>query len=211
MSATRVAPFGDGALLIELEQRVDEAIVARSTAIADAWESFGHGTAIPGYASVVLAYDPERLTGSAAEEEAHRVLRDARTPSRSEAARLTVVPTRYDGDDLADVAVMSGLTIPQLIDLHASREYTAFFLGFMPGFAYLGTLDPRIRAPRLASPRPRVPEGAVAVADGQTAIYPFASPGGWRLIGRADLRLFDPAADPPSAVRAGDRVRFTPL
>ena len=90
------------------------------------------------------------------------------------------------------------------------REYTAIFLGFLPGFAYCGRLDPRIVAPRLERPREKVSAGAVAVADGQTAVYPFASPGGWRLIGSTDVPMFDPKAAEPSRLRAGDRVRFVP-
>ncbi len=223
---------------------MDATIVARAAAIADAWEAFGHGPAVPAYASVVLAYDPERLSGAAAEDEARRADAQAGDPGHRHrgrgrpadapggetqavavsaatvamntqavppAPRLVPVPTRYDGEDLSEVARMSDLAVAELVALHSSREYTVFFLGFMPGFAYLGTLDPRIRAPRLASPRARVPTGAVAVADGQTAIYPFASPGGWRLIGHTDFVPFDATADPPAALRAGDRVRFVPL
>ena len=92
--------------------------------------------------------------------------------------------------------------------LHADRDYRVFFLGFLPGFAYCGTLDPRIAAPRLARPREHVPAGAVAIADGQTGVYPFDSPGGWRLIGRTELAMFDPSHAPAALVRAGDRVRF---
>jgi len=86
--------------------------------------------------------------------------------------------------------------------------YRAFFLGFLPGFAYCGVVDPRIVAPRLVRPRERVPAGSVAVADGQTSIYPFDSPGGWRLIGRTDVRIFEGTREPPALIRPGDRVRF---
>src|SRR5258708_35008244 len=122
-------------------------------------------------------------------------------------ARLIEVPTVYDGPDLADTAERSGLTPDELVALHSGREYQAFFLGFMPGLAYCGTLDPRIDAPRLLSPRARVPAGSVAVANGQTIVYPIDSPGGWRLIGRTDLATFDPAREPAALIRAGDRLR----
>ena len=94
------------------------------------------------------------------------------------------------------------------VALHSGRTYRAFFLGFLPGFAYCGVLDPRIVAPRLVRPRERVPAGSVAIADGQTSVYPFDSPGGWRLIGRTDARVFDSTREPPALIRPGDRVRF---
>jgi KipI family sensor histidine kinase inhibitor len=103
---------------------------------------------------------------------------------------------------------MSGLTTDEVVRLHSAVAYRVFFLGFMPGFAYCGVLDPRIVAPRLPSPRTRVPAGSVAVADGQTSVYPFASPGGWRLIGSTDLVMFGPAREPAALLRAGDVVRF---
>jgi KipI family sensor histidine kinase inhibitor len=95
--------------------------------------------------------------------------------------------------------------------MHSGREYRAFFVGFLPGFAYCGVLDPRIVAPRLERPRERVPAGSVAIADGQTSVYPLDSPGGWRLIGRTELRVFDAAREPPLLIRPGDRVRFVAL
>lgn len=118
------------------------------------------------------------------------------------------IPTHYDGPDLEETASRSGMSVEELVALHSGREYRAFFLGFLPGFAYCGTLDPRIVAPRLDRPRERVPAGSVAIADGQTAVYPLDSPGGWRVIGRTDLALFDRAKDPPALIRPGDRVRF---
>jgi KipI family sensor histidine kinase inhibitor len=118
------------------------------------------------------------------------------------------IPTRYDGPDLEEVARLSGLTRDQVIEAHTSREHRAYFLGFMPGFAYCARLDERVVAPRLPTPRTHVPAGSVAIADGQTAVYPFASPGGWRLIGSTDLVIFDPERDPPALIRPGDRVRF---
>jgi KipI family sensor histidine kinase inhibitor len=125
-----------------------------------------------------------------------------------EGGRVVEIPTHYDGPDLVETAERSKLSVDELVRLHTGREYRAFFLGFLPGFAYCGVLDPRILAPRLTRPRERVPAGSVAVADGQTSIYPFDSPGGWRLIGRTGARMFDKAKDPPVLIRPGDRVRF---
>ena len=125
-----------------------------------------------------------------------------------EDGREVEIPTHYDGPDLVETAERSSLTVEELVALHSDRVYRAFFLGFLPGFAYCGVLDPRIVAPRLVRPRERVPAGSVAIADGQTSVYPFDSPGGWRLIGRTDLRVFDEAKDPPALIRPGDGVRF---
>jgi len=138
------------------------------------------------------------------------VTRLAKTDGRVaiEDGREVEIPTHYDGPDLVETAERSSLTVEELVALHSDRVYRAFFLGFLPGFAYCGVLDPRIVAPRLVRPRERVPAGSVAIADGQTSVYPFDSPGGWRLIGRTDLRVFDEAKDPPALIRPGDRVRF---
>ena len=165
---------------------------------------------MPAYASVVVRFDPLRLMPGDAERE---VIRLARTHGSlaPERGREVEIPTRYDGPDLLETAERSKLTVEELVALHSGRAYRAYFLGFLPGFAYCGVLDPRILAPRLVRPRERVPAGSVAVADGQTSIYPFDSPGGWRLIGRTDVRVFDSAREPPVLIRPGDRVRFVAL
>ena len=205
----KATPFGDSAVLIELEQRVDVAIVAEARALADAWEHAGLGTAVPAYASVLARFDPVTLSPEDALERARALTVGAAAVS-ARGGRLIEVPTEYDGPDLDEVASLSSLSRDEIIAAHSSREHTAYFLGFMPGFAYCGPLDPRIRAPRLASPRARVPAGSVAVAEGQTAIYPFDSPGGWRLIGRTDLAVFDASREDPALIAAGDRLRFVP-
>jgi KipI family sensor histidine kinase inhibitor len=136
-------------------------------------------------------------------------MRLAKTQGRViESAREVEIPTHYDGPDLLETAERSKLSVEELVTLHSGRVYRAFFLGFLPGFAYCGILDPRIVAPRLVRPRERVPAGSVAIADGQTSVYPFDSPGGWRLIGRTETRIFDPAEELPALIRPGDRVRF---
>lgn len=123
------------------------------------------------------------------------------------------IPVCYGGEfgpDLADVAAAHGIAPSRVIDLHVSAEYFVYFLGFAPGFAYLGGLPAEIATPRLAAPRKHVPEGSVAIGGQQAGVYPLASPGGWRLIGRTRLRLFDPQTVPPPLLRMGDRVRFVP-
>lgn len=205
-----VRPFGDRAFLIELEQRIDPSIIDGARAIADAWEQRGLGEAIPAYASVVVAFDPARTSWKDAAAAATTLAAAPPPPAAFPAGRLVEIPTVYDGPDLAETAARSDLSSAELVALHSGREYRAFFLGFMPGLAYCGMLDPRIDAPRLASPRPRVPAGSVAIANGQTIVYPVDSPGGWRLIGRTELEIFDPGRDPAALIRAGDRLRFVP-
>jgi KipI family sensor histidine kinase inhibitor len=159
---------------------------------------------------VVVRFDPLQLSGADAEREVTR-LAQAHGHAATKGGRLVEIPTHYDGPDLLETAERSRLSVEELVALHIGREYRAFFVGFLPGFAYCGVLDPRIFAPRLLSPRARVPAGSVAIADGQTSIYPFDSPGGWRLIGRTDVRVFDSTNQPPVLIRPGDRVRFVAL
>lgn len=121
------------------------------------------------------------------------------------------LPTVYDGPDLTDVGRLTGLGADEVVRRHAAAEYVVSFIGFAPGFAYLGPLDSALQVPRLATPRTRVPAGSVAVAEDSTAVYPTASPGGWRLLGRTAVVLFDASADPPALLTAGVRVRFVPV
>ncbi|MBI2773380.1 MAG: allophanate hydrolase subunit 1 [Chloroflexi bacterium] len=207
----RIVAFGEAALLVELDQRIDPAVAARAAAIADAWEALGHGRAVPAYASVLLRYDPLGLDAADAERAARAAMDTPGDPGAFETGRTVDIPTRYDGPDLEDVARASGLAVAEVVAAHTGRDHLAYFLGFMPGFAYCAGLDPRIVAPRLPSPRARVPAGSVAIADGQTAVYPNASPGGWRLIGATEVAIFDPGRDPAALIRPGDRVRFVAL
>ena len=125
-----------------------------------------------------------------------------------------VLPACYDpsmAPDLDEVAAATGLTTAEVVAIHSGCTFTAEVVGFMPGFAYLGGLDPRLKLDRRASPRPRVPEGGIAIAGLQTAVYPSPTPGGWSLIGRCPLRLFDPARTPPALLNEGDTLRFEPI
>ncbi len=131
-------------------------------------------------------------------------------PVLNEEATVTV-PTRYDGPDLADVARRWGVNTGEAVAMHSAIEYRVAFCGFAPGFAYLTGLPARLRVPRLDAPRVRVPAGSVAVAGPYCAVYPNASPGGWRLIGRTDLVLFDLAAEPAARLAPGTRVTFAPV
>ncbi len=165
----------------------------------------------PAYASLVVEFDP-RICDHAQIERLIRQQEVDESMEKTEAPRLVELPVFYGGElgpDLEDVARHTGLTAERVIQLHSDTEYLVYFLGFAPGFAYLGGLPPQLTTPRLSAPRKRVPEGSVAIGGNQTGVYPIASPGGWRIIGHTDTKLFDPAAAEPVLLRMGDRLRFT--
>ena len=166
----------------------------------------------PAYASVLVEFDP-RLRSHAEVESLVRGT-DDRVPSSDSACRTVEISVRYGGEfgpDLEDVARHGGLSPERVVELHAAALYLVHFLGFSPGFPYLGGLPPELATPRLESPRKLVPSGSVAIGGSHAGIYPVDSPGGWRIIGRTPLRLFDAAATPPALLAMGDRVRFVPI
>ncbi len=167
----------------------------------------------PAYCSVLLDFDALKMT----HDELQRALTD-RLARIDEIPlpepRHLEIPTCYGGEfgpDLNEVARLHGLTPAQVVELHASATYVVYFLGFVPGFAYLGGLPEAIATPRLASPRRNTPPGSVGIADDQTGVYPFDTPGGWRLIGRTPIAMFRPDHSDMSHLSIGDRVRFTPI
>jgi len=167
----------------------------------------------PAFASVLVEFDP-RLH---CHHEIERLVRDRMERAPAEdlpASRLIEIPVRYGGaggPDLGGVARYHGLSPRRVVELHASAEYVVHFVGFLTCFPYLGGLPPELATPRLEAPRKHVAAGSVAIGGSQAGVYPLASPGGWRLIGRTTLRLFDPAAEPPAVLRMADRVRFVPV
>ncbi len=211
----RVLPFGDAALLVEFADEISPAANNRVRGLDAALQAApvpGIVETIPAYASLLVEYDPlvlsyrdllERLADSL--EQIH----DA-PPVESPVKQ---VPTVYGGDagpDLADVAAAHDLTPEQVIAIHSGTVYTVYMLGFSPGFAYMGPAPASIATPRLATPRTRVPAGSVAIAGQQTGVYPQSTPGGWRLLGRTNISLFDPRREPACFFQPGDRVRFAP-
>lgn len=165
---------------------------------------------VPSYASLLVLYNPLRTDHLSVIRRIREATRDLSAQGDHD-AREVVLPVFYDpevGADLNALAERSGLSVQEVIRIHSETEYRVYAIGFAPGFAYLGQVDARIAAPRLATPRQKVPRGAVAIADRQTAIYPAPSPGGWNLIGRCPTRMFDPEAQPSMPVAVGDRVRF---
>ena len=204
---------GEDALMLYLGNSADEQTLARVQAAVTAIEhALGSELVdlVPSYASVLILYDPlrsERLQIS----RRVRAAVDALQVQHAATARSVVLPVYYaaeSGADLESLAARAGLSSDELIALHTAPAYRVYAIGFAPGFAYLGELDERIAAPRLATPRAAVPRGSVAIADRQTAVYPAESPGGWNLIGRCPIPMFDPAAQPCMPVAVGDSVRF---
>ena len=163
---------------------------------------------VPAYASLLCHYDPE--VTDAARLEASILQLEGHVDAAMALGSVVDVPTRYDGPDLPRVALETNLTPAAVIEMHAGREYLVYCVGFAPGFTYCGALPEQLSMPRLASPRLRVSAGSIGIAGRQTGIYAVESPGGWNLIGRTALRLFDPAADPPARLKPGDRLRFIP-
>ena len=204
---------GENALIVYLGHETSPDVSARVQAASAAIESaLGDDLVdmVPSYASILVVYDLRRTDHLAVRRQIHAVLESLAVESSGE-GRLVELPVYYDpeaGPDLESLAQQKALEVEDVISIHQATEYRVYAIGFAPGFAYLGEVDERIAAPRLSTPRQRVPRGAVAIADRQTAVYPAPSPGGWNLIGLCPVRMFDPAAEPIMPVNVGDRVRF---
>ncbi len=214
--APRFLPAGDQALVVELGDEIDPEVNRRIRDLADSIETrdvLGVVDLVPTYRSLLVQYDARRTSLPDLEQALSEFVGATERPS-SPAARVVHIPTLYGGDygpDLPEVAERTGLSAEEVIELHSSVEYLVYMLGFTPGFPYLGGLDERLSVPRLRSPRQQIPAGSVGIAESQTGVYPVASPGGWRIIGRTPLALFDPLREPPSLLSAGDYLLFTPL
>lgn len=212
----RLVPASDAALLAVLAEAPSEEATAAVLALREALASApprGLVDLRPAYASLLLVFDPRATT----HEELSRVVRPLLPPpglALGPAARTVDVPVCYGEEcapDLPGVARHAGLSLAETIALHSGAAYRVAFLGFSPGFAYLLGLPPDLAMPRLPAPRLRVPAGSVAIAGGQAGLYPRATPGGWRLVGRTPLPLFDAARERPSLLAPGDAVRFVPV
>lgn len=168
---------------------------------------------VPSYASLLVIYDLLACDHLEIKSTLRQLLGQLDSTTQSTGALITL-PSYYSpesGPDLQDLAQRTGHSVDEVIQIHSQMEYRVYAIGFAPGFAYLGEVDPRIAAPRLSTPRQKVPKGAVAIADQQTAVYPAVSPGGWNLIGLCPTPLFDSDKDPTMPVQVGDRVRFKPI
>lgn len=214
-----LSPLGDSALLISLGEEADDTTAGKARAVADALRQQGVSgvvDVVPVFATVAVYYDITRTGPYADFQESVREIatRAADAILRVGATRTVEIPVCYGGEfgpDLAEVARAARLDAEAVIALHAKTEYRVYAIGFVPGFGYLGGLPKALHTPRRATPRPRVPAGSVGIGGVQTGIYPLESPGGWNLIGRTPLVMFDPARPEPARLHAGDRVRFRPI
>ena len=215
MEKVRFLPCGDQAVTVEWGSTIDEHINRQVHAFARKVEALSHPAiteVVPTYRSATVHYRPEVLSY----EELKHLLAPLAQGSAEEAEELPVVeiPVCYGGEygpDLLEVAQHCSLTPEEVIARHTAPTYRIYMLGFTPGFPYLGGMDPSIAAPRRKEPRIHIPAGSVGIAGEQTGVYPIVSPGGWQLIGRTPLRLFDPWKEQPILLSAGAGIRFVPI
>jgi inhibitor of KinA len=211
----RFLSAGDRALVVEFGDAIDRTLsaeVLRLAAIVDMAAIPGVVETVPTFRSLLVHYDP--LVTRRADLERVIAALVARAPAPPRTARLWRIPYCAEGEfapDLAEVARRTGLGPAEVVALHASVRYHVYMLGFLPGFPYLGDLPAALALPRRADPRLRVAQGSIAIATSLSAIYPCESPGGWHLIGRTPIPLFDAARPRPALLAAGDRVEFMPI
>lgn len=209
----RLLPAGDSAILVEFADEIDDAVNDRVHALAQFLRAQHRPELldlVPAYSALLVCYDATKTQFVTLANFLQTIVQSSQANIFS-SPRLVEIPVSYGGEcgpDLAFVAQWSGLSETQVVELHARVVYRVYFVGFVPGFAYLGSVPPQIAAPRLDTPRMRVPPGSLGIAGRQTGIYPMESPGGWRLIGRTERTLFDSQNDPPTLLRPGDRVKF---
>ncbi|HEX8361636.1 MAG TPA: 5-oxoprolinase subunit PxpB [Longimicrobium sp.] len=214
----RIELVGDCAVQVVLGDVPDETTRRRIAAAGTRLRAAGLPEVVevvPGFTSITIHYDPIQVTKRTSSvrwvgRSLLRLLADL-DESAGDEGRVVEIPVCYGGEfgpDLEAVAALHGIAADEVVRLHAAGEYRVHLVGFVPGFPYLGGLHPQLHTPRRETPRTSVPRGSVGIGGAQTGIYPVESPGGWQLIGRTPLRLFDAQGDPPALLRAGDRVRF---
>jgi inhibitor of KinA len=213
-------PCGDHAVTIELGDRIDVSVNDRVIALFQYLQSLqvnGIRDIIPSYHTITLVYDPALLYDKAGDSTVYEyvcewlhdiVKKQLQAHIRQRKMRIPVCYDPAVAWDISYVAEQHGITIEEVIQLHTSVTYRVYLVGFLPGFAYMGTVDARIATPRKASPRAMVPEGSVGIAGEQTGIYPFASPGGWQIIGQTPVQMFHAHAEQPCYLQPGDEVNF---
>lgn len=216
MKKAKILTAGDSALLIEFEQKIAPEINAQITAFVHLLKGQhieGVTDLIPAFASLLINYDP-RVIGYKDLKARIEELLKIEVSEEAGDVRVFEIPVCYGGEygpDIANIAENAGLSEQEVIDIHCSKDYLIYMLGFLPGFVYLGGLDERIHTPRLANPRISIPAGSVGIAASQTGIYPLNSPGGWQLLGMTPVKTYDPERETPILVEAGDYIRFVPV
>ncbi len=195
-------PAGDRAILIEV---ADPTLIASlSSACRERWGDL-LAEIVPGACTLLLVWSSPLHSSEKLRDEIEGLIEVARVDVEPRRLRI---PVRYDGPDLEFVARTVGLSGSEVVDLHRARRYRVAFMGFAPGFGYLVGGDEKLQIPRRARPRESVPAGSVAIAAAYSGVYPTDAPGGWHIIGRTDLVMFDPHRDPPALIEPGDRIEF---
>ena len=218
-SGWTLSRVGDSALVVAFEDRIDPVInewAGRVAAAVRRSDHLGVRDVVESFTTVTVHFDLLRTDVESLRREVERLVDVASAAAEApEAARFHVrVPVCYGGKhgpDLSEVARFAGCSAAAVVERHAAATYRVYMLGFQPGFAYLGSVDPTIAAPRRDTPRVRVPAGSVGIAGPQTGVYPLDAPGGWQIIGRSPIRVFDPKRAEPFLLHGGDVVRFEPI
>ena len=214
----RIEVAGVNSLILRFSDQVDQKVISKiGLASQRLQQELGELLIdlVPSYTTLLLTYDLLKSDDQHIRELINKVL--ATLPDQVSSAKDSVIielPVCYEAEFAPDMSALSEqlqLSTEEIIKLHSEREYSVYAVGFSPGFGYLGELDKRLRVARLANPRTAVPRGSVAIAELNTAVYPQQTPGGWWLIGKCPIRMFDPVREPPCLFNVGDRVRFVPI
>ncbi|NMW86099.1 5-oxoprolinase subunit PxpB [Peptoniphilus sp. AGMB00490] len=207
---------GDSAIVMEFGNTIEKKINAKISAVVENLKEKkidGILDILPTYRSILINYDPVKISYGEMVE-ILKGLNKSNKDNKSDEVRLIEIPTLYGreyGPDIEFVAENANLSVDEVIKIHSGTDYLVYMMGFMPGFTYLGGLDERIVTPRLKSPRLKIEAGSVGIAANQTGMYPLESPGGWQLIGRTPLKLYDDTKEPPVFIQAGDYIRYVPI
>lgn len=216
MEKIKILTAGDSSLLIEFGKEISPEINKRISATVQLMKEQhieGVVDVIPAFASLLINYDPRVIAyDKLVKRMKHLLKMDAKVETGKK--RIFEIPVCYGGEfgpDLENIAKHANLTEQEVIDIHSSRDYLIYMLGFLPGFCYLGGLDERIYTPRLVNPRIKIEAGSVGIGGSQTGIYPLESPGGWQLMGKTPVKTYDPERETPIMVEAGNYIRFIPV
>lgn len=216
MQKIKILTAGDASILIEFGKEISPEINSKITATVQLMKEQhieGVVDIIPAFCSLLINYDPRVISYDEITKRMKRLLKmDVKAGESTK--RVFEIPVCYGGQygpDLANIAEHAGLSEEEVIEIHSSRDYLIYMLGFLPGFCYLGGLDERIHTPRLANPRIKINAGSVGIGGSQTGIYPLDSPGGWQLMGMTPVKTYDPEREVPILLSAGDYIRFIPV